>query len=367
METIQSPTEATRKCMSCGGTLRYKSGNQVLFCNFCHAEQVIQVATDTPLEESDYLVTLARLADTAAKKRLHTVTCLTCQAVVTMKPNVVADSCPYCGKDIILKNATYCTVLRPDYVLPFGIDLKTAKNAYASWLTSLWFAPTRVKRLKYQSEKLQGVYMPFWTYDATVYCRYRGQRGFTRYECIDLGQSKGNLSTLRIPRTSWKATQGSISLSFDDVVVPASKSLPKRLIRKLTRWNLKKLVGYRDDYLIGYRAEAYALGLEEGFEAAKQQMENQIEQAIKAHIGGDRQMIVSKAPRYQSIRFKHILLPLWISSYRYQGRIYRFAINAQTGQISGERPFSVLKITGAVLLGILLITLILGIAHILAV
>lgn len=130
---------------------------------------------------------------------------------------------------------------------------------------------------------------------------------------------------------------------------------------------MKKLVGYQDDYLIGYRAEAYALGLEEGFKTAKQQMESQIEQAIEDHIGGDQQMITSKTTHYQSIQFKHVLLPLWISSYRYQGRIYRFVVNAQTGQVIGERPFSAVKIAGAILLGIVLMALMLGIARILAV
>lgn len=367
METTQSPTEATRKCRSCGGTLRYKAGTDKLRCNFCHSEQEMEPPTDRSPEESDYLATLSRLAGTATKTSLHTVACLSCHAVVTMKPQIVADSCPYCGTDIILKNATYCTVLRPDYVLPFEIDLKAAKKAYATWLGDLWFAPASVKRLQYQTEKLQGVYMPFWTYDATTYSRYRGQRGATRYESMDLGRPTGDLPALRIPRTNWTATQGGLILSFDDVVVPASQSLPERLIRKLTRWNLKKLVGYQDDYLIGYRAEAYALGLEEGFKTAKQQMESQIEQAIKDHIGGDQQMITSKTTHYQSIQFKHVLLPLWISSYRYQGRIYRFVVNAQTGQVIGERPFSAVKIAGAILLGIVLMALMLGIARILAV
>jgi hypothetical protein len=40
---------------------------------------------------------------------------------------------------------------------------------------------------------------------------------------------------------------------------------------------------------------------------------------------------------------------VWISAYRYRDRTFRFIVNARTGQVQGERPWSVLKVTLAVI------------------
>ena len=75
-------------------------------------------------------------------------------------------------------------------------------------------------------------------------------------------------------------------------------------------------------------------------------------------IGGDQQQISSVNTRYDNITFKHALLPLWISAYRYQERVFRFLVNARSGEVQGERPYSVWKILILVLSIILAIALI---------
>ena len=109
-------------------------------------------------------------------------------------------------------------------------------------------------------------------------------------------------------------------------------------------------VPYADDYLAGFRAEAYQVGLEEGFGVARQKMQPAIEHAICEDIGGDEQRISDMRTRYDAITFKHILLPVWLSAYRYSEKTYRFMVNARTGQVIGERPYSAIKITLFVLM-----------------
>ena len=53
--------------------------------------------------------------------------------------------------------------------------------------------------------------------------------------------------------------------------------------------------------------------------------------------------------------FKHILLPVYVSSYRYNGKEYNFFVNGETGTVSGSRPYSFWKIFFAVLLGLIVI------------
>ena len=74
-----------------------------------------------------------------------------------------------------------------------------------------------------------------------------------------------------------------------------------------------------------------------------------IDRAIRSDIGGDEQRIRSQRSSYFDITFKHILLPIWISAYRFGDKPYRFVVNARTGEVQGERPWSVVKIVVAVL------------------
>lgn len=87
-------------------------------------------------------------------------------------------------------------------------------------------------------------------------------------------------------------------------------------------------------------------------------MENKIREDIEDDIGGDRQIINTTNTDYNDITFKHILLPIWISAYKYNNKVYRFMINGRTGEVQGERPYSWIKITLAILLAIIVIIVI---------
>ena len=64
---------------------------------------------------------------------------------------------------------------------------------------------------------------------------------------------------------------------------------------------------------------------------------------------------MSVSTDYSAITYKHILLPLWISSFSFNNKIYRFLVNGQTGKVSGESPVSPVKVTFAVLVVIAII------------
>ena len=129
--------------------------------------------------------------------------------------------------------------------------------------------------------------------------------------------------------------------------VLASWSLPREKTDSLEPWDLENLTPYQDEYLSGFQAEAYQVNLAQGFEQAKKKMGAIIEDTIETDIGGDHQRIHSVSTEYNNLTFKHILLPIWINAYRYQGKSFRFVVNARTGEVQGERPWSYLKIAMA--------------------
>jgi hypothetical protein len=86
-------------------------------------------------------------------------------------------------------------------------------------------------------------------------------------------------------------------------------------------------------------------------------MQPHIRQSILNDIGGDEQSIDTVDTAYDNIGLKYILLPAWISAYRYNNKLYHFTVNACTGEVVGERPYSAIKIAMAVIVGIILIIL----------
>jgi hypothetical protein len=224
----------------------------------------------------------------------------------------------------------------------------------------LWFAPSELKR-RAERAQIAGVYIPCWTYDCGTTSDYTGQRGddywdTQTYTSFENGRSVTR--TRQVRKTRWWPASGRVADDFDDVLVLASRSLPSGYAEALEPWDLKDLVPYRDEYLSGFVAESYQIALPEGFEIAKGIMADAIRATIARDIGGDHQRIHSVDTRYFNVTFKHALLPVWISAYRFHDRTFRFLVNARTGEVQGERPYSWVKITLAVLAALAVIAII---------
>lgn len=336
------------KCKECGANLKFQPGTKHLTCEYCGAFNEIVVSNE-PIEETDYLQFISELEANSDKHELSTVRCENCGASTTLSPNVVSDICPYCSTPLIIKNGTTSKTVRPKYLLPFTIDRIKANKLFIQWVKSLWFAPSELKRFATEENlRLKGLYMPYWTYDTNTDSDYVGAKGVYYYVTQTYTvtvNGKSQIRTRQVRRTRWSPASGQVQNTFDDILIFASISLPSTMVDELQPWNLHALVDYNDQFLAGFVAEAYKIGVKDGFEFAKQKIAPVIQQTIKSHIGGDEQRIYNIKSHYNNIKFKHILLPLWISAYHYNNKIFRFIVNAQTGEIKGERPYSAWKIT----------------------
>ncbi|MDH5264699.1 MAG: hypothetical protein OEX21_08125, partial [Betaproteobacteria bacterium] len=148
----------------------------------------------------------------------------------------------------------------------------------------------------------------------------------------------------RVKHTRWTPASGHVDRFHDDVLVMASKTLPADISDSVMRFNLKGLVPYQPEFVSGFQAEAYQVSLKDGFPIAKEYIDEAIRALIRRDIGGDQQRIHAVSTRYADVKFKHVLLPVWVSAYRYRDKVYRFLINGQTGEVSGESPKSWWKI-----------------------
>lgn len=332
------------KCKDCGGVLNFSPGTSHLKCQYCGTDNEI-VVEKAQAEEIDFEKFLSEKSHTQEEQQISTVKCNGCGASTTLAPNVTSDNCPFCATPLIISSGTTKSIIKPKYMLPFKIERKKADGLFKEWVGGLWFAPNDLKAYAERTtEKLNGMYMPYWTYDSNTTSDYSGMRGDYYYVTESYTDSEGNEQTREVRKTAWTPASGVVYNSFDDILVCASKALPDKMTRELEPWDLPELVNYNDGFLSGFKTESYQVEVKEGFDVAKNVMEGTINTSIRNDIGGDEQQIITTNTTYNDITFKHILLPLWISAYRYSDKVYRFTINARTGEVHGERPYSAWKI-----------------------
>lgn len=331
------------KCSNCGAILNFAPGTNHLKCQYCNAENEIFTENAQPVEELDFDKYIADHVHAEDMMQVATVKCSNCGASSTFQPNIVSDNCAFCGSPIVVSSGTTNSVIKPMSMLPFKITQNEAYDGFRKWMKKLWFAPSALKKFVTQPDKLKGMYIPFWTYDSDTYSRYTGARG-THYYVTETYTENGQTKTRQVQKTRWTPVSGSVNHFFDDVLIVASNSLPRKYVDKLEPWDFENLASFDERFLSGFRTETYQIGLKDGFDLAKKVMESTIRNLITRDIGGDEQRIYSVNTQYSNITFKHLLLPLWISAYRFKKKVYRFLVNGRTGEVQGERPYSFWKI-----------------------
>jgi DNA-directed RNA polymerase subunit RPC12/RpoP len=348
-----APAEEHRyPCENCGADLRFDPGSPELVCDYCGHRQAVKPAGRDRLatmEEIDLGPALADHLPPVLIEESRVTQCPNCGARFEFDPAVHAAECPFCATPVVADTGIDRHI-KPQALLPFQLSEDAARDALSRWLGSLWFAPNGVREYARKGRRMQGIYTPFWTFDADTRSRYTGMRGDHYYESRTVSDGKGGTRTEQVQKTRWTPASGRVARHFDDVVVLASASLPRGYVDDLQPWDLTALEPYRPDFLAGFRAEGYTVGLKDGHGIGRGVMEGVILQDVRRDIGGDVQRVNSVDTSWSDETFKHILLPLWLAAYKFRGRSFRFIVNGQTGEVQGERPWSWVKITIAVIL-----------------
>ena len=341
-------------CEQCGADLRFDPVQNKLVCDFCGHSETVEKGdyAGTAIKELDFEQAMRHQLPQAEIEETRVSACPNCGAQVEIHEKDHAVECPFCATPVVTDTGTHRHI-KPKALLPFGLDETQARDAMTKWLGQLWFAPNGLQEYARKGRKLNGIYVPYWTFDADTKSSYSGQRGDHYYETRTVMRD-GKKRQVRTRKTKWKRASGRVARVFDDVLVLASRSLPKKYTDGLEPWDLSALEPYQPAYLAGFQAEGYQVELSDGYGEARAKMDQQIRRDVKRDIGGDEQRIAQVNTQVSDITFKHILLPVWLAAYKYRGKTYRFVVNGRTGEVQGERPYSIWKI-GAVIAVILAI------------
>lgn len=338
-EKTSTLKETDRKCPACGGTMDFDPATGGLHCPYCDYQEAIEQADIEPerAEELDfYSAEQTGNCDWGVAQK--TVTCKSCGAISVYDALEVANECPYCGSNQVME-ASDVTTLAPNGVVPFKITTEEAGNRFTNWLKKKWFCPSAAKR-NAQADKFKGIYLPFWTFDSNTSTDYTAKYGIDR----TVKDKDGNSKTV----TDWHNCAGHFDHFFDDTLAHGSNHHDSQIMDMVEPFDTKDNVAYKPEYIAGYAAERYSIGLKDAWENAKKAIVNVLRSLIESDImkihRADRVQDLVMKTTYSNITYKYLMLPVYISSFTYKGKVYQFMVNGQSGKVGGRSPVSVWRV-----------------------
>jgi len=315
-------------CASCAGPMAFDAESQCLKCRYCGSEQPIAGGTGEPVEHPFEGGEDETLLDWGAEQRA--IRCEACGGETWIPATQTASACVFCGSPKVLAQEGVRS-LRPESLIPFQLT----RESFSAWKKKRWFLPNDFKKADVSSQ-LNGIYIPYWTFDAETYSVYSAEVGVYHYRTVTRtrvvnGKTETYTETERY--TVWHYRSGDYDRSFDDILVPASGHYDGTLLRKLGDFRLGELRGYAPEYLSGFISERYSVSREQGWDRAREEADGALNGEIRSRLGGDEIRHLSIRTSYDKITYKHLLLPVWNANYA-----------GQTGTVSGRVPRSAAKI-----------------------
>jgi hypothetical protein len=291
---------------------------------------------DTVIVEHDLVAALRGIPDSqrgwAAEK--VSVKCQSCQAISVFDPARVGQRCDFCGSSSLVPYEQVKDAFRPESLLPFAIDETQARDRVRAWYGHLWFAPNNLKKLAL-TDKVHGLYLPYWTFDAKVHARWTAESG--RYYFVTENGKQQR-------RVKWSPAAGELDHAFDDELVAASTGVSASLLHRVEPFPTGSLIPYDPGYLAGWTVERYQIDLVAAATRSRETMDAQVRQMCASAVPGDTHRNLAVDAQYAEQAFKHILVPIWLLTYTYGARTYQVLANGVTGAMAGDRPWSWIKI-----------------------
>lgn len=357
---VKTLDETDKKCPACGGTMDFDPKTGGLLCPYCGHMQEIKAdaasadeapmpstAKEIPLEEAE------KTANCDWGTATKTIICKSCGAESVYDAQVLSSECPYCGSNQVTE-AGDTNTMAPGGVVPFKIDQNEAGSRFGAWIKKKFFCPKAAKESA-NPKKFQGIYLPYWTFDADTKSTYTADYGIDRTE----EDKEGKSHTV----TDWHKTSGSFNKFYNDELVCGTTQHDTTMLRCIEPFDTEDNKAYKPEYVAGFGAEKYSIGVKDAWETGKKQIDDKIESEIRSKIleekDADRVRNLNVKSAFSNLTFKYLLLPVWISSFKYQEKVYQFMVNGQTGKVYGKTPVSKIKVFITILLIVAIFALLL--------
>ncbi len=327
------------KCPNCGAPLKYNPEKDNFSCEFCFSEFDTKTIQDL-YQEKEEQESKAEQAEKEAQQRKSDGTdteedavvynCPSCGAVVVTTASTAATTCFYCQNPVVL-GGRLSGEFKPDRIIPFALSKENAIQKFLDMCKKKWFLPKDFAGKK-QFEKFNGVYFPYWYVDE---------------------QKQANLSAVGKKIRTWRTgdkeyteTKTFRIIRSGDIIIKnvferALKGEDREMLQSVHPFDLTKSKDFEMSYLSGFQAEKRDLERADVQQTVEQRMHNYAEQALKETTEGYSVITTESFNEKTELEsWNYTLLPVWVTTYKYQDKILMYAINGQTGKTYGKLPIS---------------------------
>ena len=324
------------KCPCCGAGLKFGNTTQNMICDYCDNEFELETVKAYSVSAEQPNTVEFNIADSSAEWTAEdsvgilNFVCPSCGGEIMTDENTAATFCPYCENPTILTGRV-AGGLKPDAVIPFKTNKEDAKAAFLKLCKGKPLLPkffTERQRI----EKISGVYVPFWLYDCN--CSLNGQYKATRVRTwSDAKYDYTKTDHYLLTRAS--------SAQFTKIPMDASVKMDNALMESIEPFDYSQIVDFDTAYLSGYLADKYDVESKDGQERVRQRIDQSMDDLLQSSfIGYTTVLPSSKQLKVDHGSAKYVLLPVWMLHTRYEDKTYTFAMNGQSGKMTGTFPIS---------------------------
>lgn len=329
------------KCQNCGANTAYDPDSGCLKCEHCGNEVTFQ----SSITNENALEHLFQSRHAQWDETTKVVHCQNCGAKEVVQKNEISLTCPFCGTQNVLEQ-NEISGMKPTGVVPFKLSKDSAIEYILKWRMSKLFAPNEFRK-KDTIENVKGVYNPSFTFDAITYTTYNGILERQETYTVNVGDRvETRTKYVRFP------ISGTYSDSFDDILVQASSNISQNVIDKIQPFYTNDAKNYDDSFLQGFSANQYCKDGKQCWSEAKIAIDDSIRSGILSQYVYTSIISFNAQTNYTNLTYKYLLIPIYVGFNRWKEKLYNVFVNGENGKVTGKIPYSFIKISLAVLLGL---------------
>ena len=322
------------KCPCCAGKLEFDSTVQQMKCPYCDSEFSVEAMQehDAAIQEAGgdemHWDTPTETWSTDEASGMRVYKCQSCGGEIVADETTGASACPYCDNPIVM-TGQFSGDLKPEYIIPFKLDKEAAKEAFKQHFSGRKLLP-KPFRDQHEIDEIKGVYVPVWLFDAKA-------KAVIQYKAEKVKRwSDQNYDYIK---RDYFAARRMGTMAFENVPVDGSTKMNDTLMESLEPFDFKGAVPFAPAYFAGYLADKYDVTAEQSVEHANERIKKSVEKAFLETVKG----YESVTPEHTSVRLenakaKYAMYPVWMLNIKWNGTIYPFAMNGQTGKFVGDLP-----------------------------
>lgn len=339
------------KCPNCAAELKFSADAQAFCCEFCLSTFSEEEMREIAKKKAEQQASLPQSEVDAAEQFANETgvyLCESCGAEVMADDNTAATFCFYCHNPVILKGRVSGDY-KPSSVLPFQVSREKALDIFRNYCKSKWFLPSDFFSTA-QQEKIVGLYVPFWVAD----CDVNGKMEAHATKVRSWSDSRYNYT-----ETKDYAIARDANVVLHGIPADGASHIDDELMESAEPFDYSQARPFEMQYLSGFLAEKYDVDTASVFPRVQKRAVQGSDQMLRSSIQGYTAFSVTNSEfKVLKTDWKYMLLPIWFMSYKYQDKVYEFAVNGQTGKFVGTAPISKQKqtlVSGGIGLGIALL------------